>query len=714
MNKDVHRLTWPASRLGEAIEAIARKSGLSPRHIDAPNPPATMTKGPATNALSGWVESTAGLLGLEAEPVETTHREIESFLEGAGPALVPIPDNCEPRYLALIGCNGRDMLILSPELSTHRLRRKIVCDAINAELEAPLEQTVENLLAKAGVSPRRRSRARAAVLGERLSQARVSGGWLLRLRPGASFWKQLRFARLPRHLRRLAGLYTLQYFLALLGWWILGKAALGNQLDGGWLLAWALLLLTAVPFRLFATWSQGVFAIGAGSLLKERLLFGALRLEPEEVRREGVGQMIGRVIESSAVESLALSGGFLGLVAAIELILAAVVLGLGAAGVVHVITLAVWVAIALLISWSYLRSRRHWTGLRLTMTNDLIERMVGHRTRLAQEERKAWHEGEDQMAERYLAHSKSLDRTATIHAGVARGWLLIGVAGLVPVFVKGSATPATIAISIGGIVLASRALMKLIQSMSSLTSAAIAWQQAEPLFRAATREESAPAAALLDFDMSEPGSGPIEAQNILAVHDLSFRYQGRGEAVLHGCNLRINSGDRLLLTGASGGGKSTFASLLTGLRSPDSGLLLLGGLDQRSLGSAAWRKRVVAAPQFHENHVFTGTFAFNLLMGRQWPPNEEDAKEAEAVCRNLQLGDLLDRMPAGMLQMVGDTGWQLSHGERSRLYIARALLQGADLVILDESFGALDPETLRHCLRYALDYSPTLLVIAHA
>jgi ATP-binding cassette subfamily B protein len=101
-------------------------------------------------------------------------------------------------------------------------------------------------------------------------------------------------------------------------------------------------------------------------------------------------------------------------------------------------------------------------------------------------------------------------------------------------------------------------------------------------------------------------------------------------------------------------------------------------------------------------------------MGRRWPPAEEDVKEAYAVCRNLQLGDLLDRMPAGMLQMVGETGWQLSHGERSRLYMARALLQGADLVILDESFAALDPETLRQCLGYALDYSSTLLVIAHA
>jgi ATP-binding cassette subfamily B protein len=708
MNNDVRSLTWPASKLGEAIEAIARRSGLSAQQIEAPNPKASLITN--TQALSRWVEATAGLLGLEAEPVETTYPEVESFVRGAGPALLPMSDKVERRYLALLGCEGRNVLVLTPDASIHRIRRKLVCDALTADHRAPLEQGVNGLLTKAGVSRSRFARARAAVLRERLSQARVDGGWLLRLRPGARFWQHLRFARLPRHLHRLGVLYALQYFLSLLAWWILGKAALGDQLERGWLFAWALMLLTAVPFRLFATWSQGLFAIGTGSLLKQRLLYGALRLEPEEVRREGAGQMIGRVIESSAVESLALSGGFLGLVAAIELVMAALVLGLGAAGILHVIMLLFWVAVSLLISWRYLSSRRRWTDIRLAMTNDLIERMVGHRTRLAQEARESWHDGEDQTAERYLERSTAMDRLATIHAGVARGWLLIGVAGLVPVFTQGRVSPGAIAISIGGILLASRALMKLIQSMSSLASAAIAWRQAAPLFQAATREESeAPAAALLDFDMS----GPVAGQSMLEAHDVSFRYQGRGEAVLRGCNLRINAGDRLLLRGASGGGKSTLASLLTGLRSPDSGLLLLGGLDQRSLGSAAWRKRVVAAPQFHENHVLTSTFAFNLLMGKRWPPTEEDMKEADAVCRNLQLGDLLDRMPAGMLQMVGETGWQLSHGERSRLYMARALLQGADLVILDESFGALDPETLRQCLRYALDYSPTLLVIAH-
>jgi ABC-type transport system involved in cytochrome bd biosynthesis fused ATPase/permease subunit len=122
---------------------------------------------------------------------------------------------------------------------------------------------------------------------------------------------------------------------------------------------------------------------------------------------------------------------------------------------------------------------------------------------------------------------------------------------------------------------------------------------------------------------------------------------------------------------------------------------------------------VAAAPQFHENHVFTGTFAFNLLMGRRWPAQPEDLQQAEALCRELGLGDLLDRMPAGLQQTVGETGWQLSHGERSRLYIARALLQDTDLVVLDESLAALDPETFAQSLRCVLNRASTLLVIAH-
>jgi ATP-binding cassette subfamily B protein len=156
----------------------------------------------------------------------------------------------------------------------------------------------------------------------------------------------------------------------------------------------------------------------------------------------------------------------------------------------------------------------------------------------------------------------------------------------------------------------------------------------------------------------------------------------------------------VLLTSPSGGGKSTLVSLVNGLRRPTGGTVLLDG-------------PVATAPQFHENHVFTESFAFNLLMARGWPPTREDLEEGESLCRALGLGGLLAKMPSGMNQMVGDTGWQLSHGEKSRLFLARALLQRSDLVLLDESFAALDPENLLQALETARERAPTLLVVAH-
>ena len=83
------------------------------------------------------------------------------------------------------------------------------------------------------------------------------------------------------------------------------------------------------------------------------------------------------------------------------------------------------------------------------------------------------------------------------------------------------------------------------------------------------------------------------------------------------------------------------------------------------------------------------------------------------MCEALGLGPLLRRMPSGIHQLVGETGWQLSHGERSRVFLARALLQRAAALVLDESFGALDPETLAACMVQVRQRAPTLLVIAH-
>lgn len=413
------QLSWPVSRLGEALEALARTGDMAPRSVEILPPPQGLARD--SEALGRWVEATTGALGLEAEPVEVPYAEVERLVRRAGPVLLRLPGLDEPHFLALLGGRRRTVAILGPDRVVHRLRLDIICAALCQELEQRFAARVDQLLGEANVPKRRRVQTRMAILQERLSPVRIDGGWLLRLPPGASMWQQVRQARLLRPLFWLISAHTIGYLLVLLSWWLVGRGALEGRLDHGWLLAWALLLLTTVPFRLLTVWSQGVLAIGVGGLLKQRLLYGALRLEPEEVRHQGAGQFLGRVIESQAVESLALSGGFLALMAGIELMMAAVVLGKGAGGTLHVLLLLGWSALALLLNWRSFRYRQRWTAARLGLTNDLVERMVGHRTRLAQEPREYWHAGEDQALERSFALAKETDGTAAGAGSCAGG-----------------------------------------------------------------------------------------------------------------------------------------------------------------------------------------------------------------------------------------------------------------------------------------------------
>lgn len=699
-------LTWSAPQLAQAIGALAAISGMEPRTARVPYDSETASL--PDSALEKWIQDNARWFGLEAEYVDVTYDLVDDMLRQTGPALLKIPGNGDPQFLALLG-DGKSVSVLAPDLSTMKVPPSWVRSKLVDSVEEPLSREVYPLIELAGIPEQRRDRARAALTRERLRNKTVTSFWKLRIPPGADFAHQIREAKILPRFAGLVAAYCAEYALWILSWWLIGKGALEGTFDRGWLLAWTLLLLTIVPFRLLGIWLQGVVSFGVAALLKRRLLYGALRLTPEEIRMQGAGQFLGRVLESEAVEALALSGGFSALISVIELLAALFVLSWGSAGTLLCLLLVAWVLMIAYLGYDFYTRRKSWTSTRLNMTHDLIERMVGHRTRMAQESNVHWHDGEDEQLNRYLQVSKKVDQSALRLIALApRGWLVVALLGLAPAFASGANSPEKLAIAIGGILVAYRAFRRVATSLWQLEDAAISWKQVAPLFHAATQPEP------VGIPMLRSERKPkADGLNLVEAQDLTFRYRDRGEAVLRKCSFSIRSQDRILLQGHSGDGKSTLASLLIGMRAPQSGLLLLEGLDWQTLGIDAWRRRIVSAPQFHENHVLTETFAFNLLMGRGWPPTQKDMDEAEEICRELGLGDLLNRMPAGLLQMVGETGWQLSHGERSRLYIARALLQRASMIILDESFAALDPETLRRSLRCVLKRAPALMVIAH-
>lgn len=662
-------------------------------------------------SLGRWIESVARRASFEAEEEHLPYRELRSAIKRAAPLVLRVAVSAQPLFIVIVGSAGKTLVAVSRELKKVRLHSDVLRDFLFRRQRLALLPELERLLQYAGVRKRRRNSSLQLLLDECLADARMADCWTLRLRASASIWRHATDARLPAKFGRLIVSYAAAYLLWLFSWWVLGSSALQGRFDGGWIAVWALLLLTMVPLRLFATWMQGVTATGAGWVCRQKLLYETLRLNPDEMRSSGIGHFLGRALELEAIETAGFTGGVIGVVALIELLAGCMVLAVGAAPGLELLTLVGWSAAVFALLLVYLLRRRQWTGHRLVMTHDLIERIVGHRTRIVQETPERWHAGEDEALEAYLLESRRMDRVAAIlNALAARGVVLTSLLALAPAVVSGSASTSSIAITLGGALIAGEAIRKIVGSLMQLADTSIAWQRVRPLL-AADSEPSEPGEDSLHAGAPPAGAAP--AQKLIELSDVQFQHRGRAEPVLQQCQLSIRAGDKLLLEGSSGSGKSTLVALLAGLRPPDSGLLLLNGVDWQTLGLQGWRRAVATAPQFHENHVFSETFAFNLLMGCRWPASAEQMLEAEDLCRQLGLGELLDRMPAGLMQMVGETGWQLSHGERSRLFIARALLQDAQMVVLDESFAALDPDNLRRCVQCALEHSNTLLVVAH-
>lgn len=702
---------WPSARLGEAVAVLAQRSNL------ISNTPTLHTLLETSDELTDkeqmerLIEVTAASLGIEIKSKTVLYSEVLPILQTPGPTVIQVSNKDKKNFLAVLQCKRNTLSVLDSDLCIRQLPMRHVHDLLCQEVELPLRPKVEQLLDKANVSKRRRIKARAILLHQQLHNRRITKCWFLEVSPGSNFLQQLRQAGILRRLTLFLYTHTLFYMLFLVSWWLVGRSVFQGRIELGWLWAWALLLLTLVPLRVCATWLQSVIAVTVGGLIQKRLLYGTLRLHPDEIRHQGAGQLMGRVFEAEAIESLAINGGLLGLTALVELVFSAWVLSQGAGGLLHFSLLGGWVIVLAWFSYRYHQRFKQWTSMRRDLTHDLIENMVGHRTRLVQMPPERWHYAEDESLVQYSQKSTEMDVIAAqLLSLIARGWVVIGLVGLLPAFVTESAFSVSLAVGIGGVLSANLALRKLATGLIDLIGASVAWDQIAPLFHSADRPNIV---GSLGVAFAGVTNKSLSRKPILSAYNLTYRFRSADAPLIKGCNLQIYVGDHILLEGESGEGKSTLAAIFTGLRQPDSGLLLLQGLDHTAWGNLGWQRVVATAPQFHENYILGNTLLFNLLLGKGRALDAGDQARAREICEELGLGSMLKKMPGGILQMVGEIGWQLSHGERSRLYIARALLQDADLIILDESFAALDPETLQRVVRCVQKRAKTLLVIAH-
>jgi ATP-binding cassette subfamily C protein len=217
--------------------------------------------------------------------------------------------------------------------------------------------------------------------------------------------------------------------------------------------------------------------------------------------------------------------------------------------------------------------------------------------------------------------------------------------------------------------------------------------------------------ALLDEPQEEQGNSngkkSIE-KGVIEFKDVWFSYDNK-RWVLQGVNLSFSPGELVAIVGETGAGKTTIMNLINGMYRPQKGVILIDNVPLEEYDIHALRKEVSAVPQ--DVVLFSGTLLDNIRLFHDEIPEEEVYKALEKV----EALEIIQRLPKGIYTEIVERGKGISAGERQLIALARSVLFGAKIFILDEATSNIDVET-EHKIQKAvreLSKENTVIMIAH-
>ena len=218
-----------------------------------------------------------------------------------------------------------------------------------------------------------------------------------------------------------------------------------------------------------------------------------------------------------------------------------------------------------------------------------------------------------------------------------------------------------------------------------------------------------------DLDLTKKiyySTDKINFRKNVVLENISFKHGERSKEIFINANLIINSGEKVGIFGESGVGKSTLVDILSGLRSPDKGKIIIDNKEVNNLVDLRkWQNEIAYVTQ--NTVLFKDTLKNNIIFS-----NSEDYVDDQLindVVKQAQLSNFVSNLPNGLNTDVGELGLKLSGGQKQRLGIARALYKRPKVLIFDEATNALDinSENLIIDMIFKLEKNYTIIIISH-